>query len=131
MTDKGKTIALVGHCNPDTFAMKMALGRFAPGVEFVAVTDSAGLEAHKGAAGVLINRRLDGDFGTRSGLALIEGLPAEVRARAALVSDLADAQAEAAALGAAPGFGKSAMYGDEAKACLERMVGETVAEEES
>lgn len=123
MTDEGKTIVLVGHCNPDTFAMRMALGRFAPGVEFVAVTDSAGLEANKGAAGFLVNRKLDGEFGTRSGLELIEGLPAEARGRAALVSDLADAQEEAAELGAGAGFGKSGMYGDEAKACIERMVG--------
>ncbi len=124
MSHEGKTIALVGHCNPDVFAMRMALGRFAPGVEFVAVTDTAGLEASKGAVGFLVNRKLDGNFGTRSGLELIEELPEEERKRAALVSDLADAQAEAEELGAGAGFGKSGMYGDAARACLERMVGE-------
>ncbi|VAX36652.1 hypothetical protein MNBD_PLANCTO03-2118 [hydrothermal vent metagenome] len=123
MGEDGKTIVLVGHCNPDIFAMRMALGRYAPGAEFVAVNDSAGLQEHAKAAGFLVNRVLDGDFGTGSGLALIEGLSPETRARATLVSDLADAQTEAEKLGAAAGFGKSGMYGDAAKACIERMVG--------
>ena len=124
MGEDGKTIVLVGHCNPDIFAMRMALGRYAPGVEFVAVNDLAGLEAHRTAAGFLVNRVLDGDFGTTSGLALLEDLPSEVRRRAVLVSDLAEAQAQAEQLGAAPGFGKSGMYGEAAKACIERMMAE-------
>ena len=123
MGEDGKTIVLIGHCNPDIFAMRMALGRYVPGTEFVAVNDSAGLQEHAGAAGFLVNRVLDGDFGTESGLELLKGLPNETRGRAALVSDLADAQAEAEKLGAAAGFGKSGMYGDAAKACIERMVG--------
>lgn len=123
MSDQGVKILLVGHCNPDVFAMRMALGRFAPGAEFVAVNDSAGLGALADAAGLLVNRVLDGDFGTRSGLELIERLREGERGRAALVSNLEDAQAEARALGAVAGFGKSEMYSDRARACIETMLG--------
>lgn len=123
MGEASRKILLVGHCTPDNFAMRMALGRYAPGVEFVAVHDTAGLRAHAGAVGLLVNRKLDGDFGTGSGLELLAGLDAGVRARSALISNLADAQAEAQELGAIAGFGKSEMYSDRAKGCIEAMLG--------
>ena len=123
MSETKAEILLVGHCNPDVFAMRMALGRFAPGVEFVSVTDSTNLQSHGTAAGLLVNRVLDGEFGTRSGLELIEGLSPEQQGRSALVSDLQDAQAEAKQLGAVAGFGKTEMYSDKARVCIETLVG--------
>jgi two-component system, chemotaxis family, chemotaxis protein CheY len=57
---------------------------------------------------VLVNRRLDGDGS--SGVALLEQLHAQAPGiPLMLVSDKPDAQAEAVAKGALPGFGKSAL----------------------
>jgi CheY-like chemotaxis protein len=61
-----------------------------------------------GLALLLVNRVLDGDGS--SGLALIAALkadPATAGVPAMLVSNYADAQAQAVALGALPGFGKA------------------------
>ena len=123
MSESGKRILLVGHCTPDVFAMRMALGRFAPGVEFVAIGDEGALrDRADSAAGLLVNRILDGRFSAANGIDLIAGLDDAVRARAALVSDLEQAQAQATAAGALAGFGKSDMYSDQARGCIEAML---------
>ncbi|MFG0243813.1 MAG: hypothetical protein ACF8R9_13585 [Phycisphaerales bacterium JB054] len=123
MSEQETTIALVGHCRPDSFAMRSALGRYAPGAVFVDVNDSAGLASQAGAGALLVNRVLDGRFGTGSGLELIGSLPEAQRRRATLISNLPEAQAEAVALGAVPGFGKSEMYSDKARETIEGLVG--------
>ena len=123
MSEQETTIALVGHCRPDSFAMRSALGRYAPGAVFVDVNDSAGLAAHANASALLVNRVLDGRFDTGNGVELIGSLPEAQRRRATLVSNLPDAQAEAVALGAVPGFGKSEMYSDKARETIEGLVG--------
>ena len=74
------------------------------------VNDAATAQAHAETADLmLVNRKLDGDFDTGSGLDLIRELMALPRRRAVimLVSNHADAQSQAEALGAAPGFGKA------------------------
>jgi hypothetical protein len=123
VSEVARVILLVGHCTPDSFAMRSALGRFAQGVEFVRVNSAPALAAHAGAAPMLVNRVLDGDFASESGLELIASLDPARRARAALVSNLADAQDQAEKLGAAPGFGKSEMHGDRARACIQALLG--------
>lgn len=123
MSEQETTIALVGHCRPDSFAMRSALGRYAPGAVFVDVNDSAGLASQAEAGALLVNRVLDGRFGTGSGLELIGSLPEAQRRRATLISNLPEAQAEAVALGAVPGFGKSEMYSDKARETIEGLVG--------
>lgn len=123
MTDRNRKVLLVGHCRPDSYAMRAALGRFAPGAEFVDVTDERELAEHADADALLVNRVLDGDFQSGSGLALIEKLPAERRGRAVLISNLADAQRQAEALGATPGFGKSELYSEQARAAMEALLG--------
>jgi hypothetical protein len=125
VTQPTHKIALVGHCRPDAFALRSALARFAQHAEFVDVTSEDDLQRHTGADAILINRVLDGDFQDDSGLRLLETLPAESRSRAALVSNLPDAQERAAALGAAPGFGKSEMYSERARASIEHLLGQT------
>lgn len=122
MSEPKHKILLVGHCTPDAFALRMALGRHAPGTEFVQVNSADGLRTHADAAGLLVNRVLDGRFDAESGLGLIASLDEPTRRRAALISNLPDAQAEAEQLGAAPGFGKSDMYGDRAKACIQALL---------
>lgn len=123
MGEQETTIALVGHCRPDSFAMRSALGRYAPGAVFVDVNDAASLAAHADAGALLVNRVLDGRFDTGNGVELIGSMPEAQRRRATLVSNLPDAQAEAVALGAVPGFGKSEMYSDKARETIEGLFG--------
>ena len=61
---------------------------------------------------VLVNRLMDGDGS--SGVAFLTQVKSEKPdLRVMLVSDYAEAQAEAAANGALPGFGKSALFAKE------------------
>lgn len=115
---EGKTVHLVGHCGPDTFMLKSVIERALPGVGIESVNSHDGLSAALGETSLLmVNRVLDGGFTTESGLELIrsvDGTPAM------LISNFADAQAEAESAGALPGFGKSEMGSPEAN---ERLVG--------
>jgi CheY-like chemotaxis protein len=77
-----------------------------------------------GFALVLVNRVLDADGG--SGQELIRTLKADEQFRAVpvmLVSNYADAQAEAEAAGAVPGFGKSALRAAQTRARLAEYLG--------
>lgn len=103
-------IALVGHCGPDSYAIRGAVQAMVPGAEVRFVNDGAAAEQAAAAGDVLlVNRVLDGDFETSSGLELIRAL-APRGARVMLVSNYAEAQAEAEAAGALPGFGKAGLY---------------------
>lgn len=123
MSEQTPKILMVGHCRPDEFAMRMALRRFAPGAEFVGARTDADFAAHADADAFLVNRVLDGRFSNDSGLDLLAAMDPDARARAALVSNFDDAQAQAEKLGALPGFGKSEMHGRRAQACLEALLG--------
>lgn len=116
-----KKVLLVGHCGPDAYAMRSALQRLAPEADFAFVNDDAGLTAE--AAALLVNRVLDGRFSARSGLELIRALPEDVRSRAALISNLPEAQAEAREAGAGPGFGKSELYTEQARSAMLTLLG--------
>ncbi|MEM7228197.1 MAG: hypothetical protein AAF432_05200 [Planctomycetota bacterium] len=111
-TSATRPIALVGHCGPDTFMLRSAITRAVPDAAIELVNDGDALQDHisRGAV-LLVNRELDGHFSTRSGIELIaivaEQHPASV---AMLVSNFEDAQADAVAAGALPGFGKSQLY---------------------
>lgn len=103
-------VGLVGHCRPDSSALRSAVGRALPRVEFATVNDGRELEAVAGRAGLLlVNRALDGEFTDRDGVEMIRRLaltrngpmPALM-----LISNYSEAQADAIAAGAAPGFGK-------------------------
>lgn len=110
---QGKTVALVGHCGPDTFALRSAIRSALPGAEVVSVQDEKSLAATD-ADLLLVNRVLDGRFHDGSGLKLIERL-ASAGPAVMLVSNYPDAQAAAEQAGAAPGFGKSELYSDQMK----------------
>src|SRR5438046_2417951 len=102
----GKRVLSVGQCSADHSSISRTLQR-AFGAEVVPAhsADEAVAGANEGGfALVLVDRVLDADGA--SGLELvrqIEGVPVM------LVSNYADAQAEAVAAGAVPGFGKSAL----------------------
>ncbi len=69
-------IVLVGHCGPDMFLLKTAVGRLVPGLEIETVNDRAQLDDLDGGAVLLVNRVLDGRFGNDSGVELIRDLAA-------------------------------------------------------
>jgi hypothetical protein len=103
---------LVGHCRSDNYMMKTAIERAVRGVPVVFVYDSSALAEHicQGAV-LLVNRVLEGEFHTDSGLELIQEI---VKRRngpvTLLISDFPEAQNEAVELGARRGFGKRQLY---------------------
>jgi|ERR1043165_8653173 hypothetical protein len=123
-----KRVVLVGHCGPDGYALRSAVARFAPEAEVVFVRDEAELAQELGKADLLlINRELDGDFSEPSGIVLVEELHSEnpQRPRLMLVSNFAEAQREAEAVGALPGFGKREMNAEATRGKLRGALGLT------
>ena len=107
-----QTVVLVGHCGPDMFMLKTAVGRALPGTTIVSVNDADALsEYHTSDSLLLVNRELDGRFDTQSGIDLISQIAKQDdRPVTMLISNLTDAQSQAVAAGAKPGFGKSQLY---------------------
>jgi hypothetical protein len=120
-----RRIVLVGHCVPDRFLLENAIRRAVDGAEIHAINDQASLEEHLTSEAVLlVNRVLDGRFDTEHGVDLIAAaVQRSDPPLAMLVSNFESAQAEARAAGAAPGFGKSALYDDETVELLRRAAG--------
>lgn len=111
-------VLLVGHCVPDAWMLKGAVERTLPDAEIVVVSQSDELERELAAADLLlVNRMMDGYFEHSLGQNLIRDLHARTGERTSmiLISNLPDAQAEAEAAGASPGFGKSDLHGEETK----------------
>ena len=104
-----KRIALIGHCGPDSSYLRMAVTRAVRGAEIVSADDSAELDQllKDGVDLLLFNRVLDYGFDQTEGAAVIRQLRAEYPdLKMMLVSNYVEAQAEAVAAGALPGFGK-------------------------
>ena len=104
-----KRIALIGHCGPDSSYLRMAVGRAQRDLQVVMVDDAQELERviGEGVDLLLFNRLLDYGFEETEGAAAIAGLRAKhPELKMMLVSNYAEAQAEAVAAGAFPGFGK-------------------------
>ena len=120
-----RSVILVGHCMPDKFMLKSAVKRLVPGADIVTVNDAGKLAEHASSQSVLlVNRVLDGQFDTRSGIELIETLAAaDDPPVAILISNHEDAQAQAVAAGARPGFGKSDLYAGTTAEILRDAVG--------
>ncbi len=109
MTGPG-VIVLVGHCWPDRLGLRSAVRRALPGVRIARANNMRTLAGHLGSGAILlVNRKLDGRFDTRNGIELIHRLAAGGE-KAILVSNLSEAQADAVAAGALPGFGKSQLH---------------------
>jgi two-component system, chemotaxis family, chemotaxis protein CheY len=118
------TVVLVGHCGPDSWALKSAVGSAIPGARVVSANDQPELErAMETADLLLVNRQLDGAFDADSGADLIRAIRAAKGPGAMLISNFPEAQAEAEAAGALPGFGKTAMYAAETKRRLRAALG--------
>lgn len=109
-------VMLVGHCGPDAIMLKTVVQRALPGAGVELINDQGSLEtALERDVVLLVNRELDGEFRSgRGGIDLIRQLSeAGTAAPMLLVSNFADAQAEAESAGAMPGFGKSNLYDED------------------
>lgn len=103
-----KRVLLVGHCGPDTWALRSWVERVLNGVTVAQLNNDTALENVNGDSLLLINRVLDGQFSNDNGIELIRRLGARpTRPRMMLVSNFPDAQQQAEQAGALPGFGKS------------------------
>ena len=103
-------IALVGHCGFDSGSLSRFASDTAPDAEVVRINDQQALNEYADASTLLlVNRVLDGRFDVGgSGIELIKSIASQPDAGPMmLVSNYADAQEEAEAAGAMPGFGKS------------------------
>jgi hypothetical protein len=113
MAESPKRIVLVGHCGPDFYAIRSAVGNLVPDAEVVAANEERALQREAPAADLLlVNRVLDGDFPDEGGVALIRRLGRAGKPKIMLVSDYDSAQQQAVGAGALPGFGKSDLYGN-------------------
>lgn len=112
-----KRVLAVGNCAADHFSIQSAIGRtFDAELEAAADIDRA-MQALRGGRFdlVLVNRVID--LTHEPGVALIrtvKGDPELAMTPIMLISNLPDAQAEAEAAGAVPGFGKASLNSPEA-----------------
>lgn len=122
-------VLLVGHCFPDQMMLKSSVSRFLPGARFENAHSHADVERHLPETAIaLVNRVLDGDFGSDDGITLIRRhASGGTGASLLLISNFPESQAEAEEAGAAPGFGKTALYdettGDRLRAAAARFGG--------
>jgi len=126
-----KTIALVGHCGPDSSYLRMAAMSAERGVAVVAAEDDESLKRilDGGVNLLLINRVLDFGFDETDGVSLIRKLrPYYPNVNMMLISNYPDAQADARAAGAMAGFGKREIGSERAKQLLRDGLGEKAAE---
>lgn len=119
-----RTIVLVGHCAPDMFMLKSAIGRAAADSPIVTVNDAQSLEEYLNNESVLlVNRELDGSFNTKNGIELIEQIAKQENPPISmLISNYEESQAEAVAAGARKGFGKSELYDESTTKALREAV---------
>ena len=118
-------VVLVGHCGPDSFMLRTAVGRILPGAEILMVNDASTLDAHMTDDHLfLVNRVLDGSFATGNGIELIERIAQQDGApNCLLISNYDDAQEHAESVGARPGFGTTELYSEKAASRLRDAAG--------
>ncbi len=109
------TIVLVGHCGPDMAMLTSAISRAVPGATIMRANDDATLAPYLApGCALIVNRVLDGSFDASDGIDLIRRVSeGENAPTALLVSNYPEAQRDAEAAGAMPGFGKSELYDKE------------------
>jgi two-component system, chemotaxis family, chemotaxis protein CheY len=104
-----KKIAFVGHCGPDSSFLRMAVNQASKGAQILSADDDQELQQVllAGVDLILFNRQLEYGFSQRNGAAVIARLKeTNPNLKMMLVSNYPEAQAEAVASGALPGFGK-------------------------
>jgi two-component system, chemotaxis family, chemotaxis protein CheY len=121
-----KRVALVGHCGPDSSYLRMTISGALKGAQVVSADDDA--ELHQlltdGVDLLLFNREMPYGFSHTQGVKFIEQLRRQnPQLKMMLVSNYAEAQAEAVAAGALPGFGKREMRSSHVTQLLREAVG--------
>lgn len=115
MSTQSPIITLVGHCRPDIFALTAAIRGFIPGADVQTANTTAELERDSNL--YLVNRVLDGQFSTESGIELIKGF-AGGSTPSILITNIDEHAQAALEAGALPGFGKANMRSPQAEAAL-------------
>jgi hypothetical protein len=114
-----KQVVLVGHCGFDAGSIQRAVARADPEVKIADVSRAEAVDEAGPDTLLLINRQIGGMFSSSSGVDLIQRLAEkDDPPKMMLVSNFADAQEQAVAAGALPGFGKSELGADETLAKL-------------
>lgn len=127
LNSMAKKVALVGHCGPDSTYLRMAVAKAARDARVLSADDDSELgEVLAGGVDLLLlNRELGYGFATSSGVELIRQLRARNPGlKLMLVTNYADAQAEAIAAGAEPGFGKRELGSPAVVERIRRALGE-------
>lgn len=117
-----QTIVLVGHCGIDGPRLQTVVSQCLKGCEVLRVNKQGDLEAacEEGADLMLVNREPVGFDGTE-GLDLIRQLRERYpEQKVMLVSDFSEAQQEATAAGALPGFGKRDIGSPKLEQCIKQ-----------
>ncbi len=119
-------VLAIGHCGPDSWMLRSTAERaLGSDIHFDACDDEGTmrerLESTSDPMLLLVNRRLDGFFDAADGIALIQAALSSGRSRLAamLISNLSEALAQAEAIGAMPGFGKTALHASETATALQ------------
>lgn len=102
-------VVLVGHCGPDSSYLSMAVRGAVKDVHITSADSDAEVEREitEGADLLLLNRVLDYGFSQHTGVELLRALKQKYpNLKTMLVSNYDDAQRDAIAAGALPGFGK-------------------------
>lgn len=109
---KVSKVLLVGHCGFDSGSLQQAVSQAGGDVPVKMVNDDGALDAEAGAdVLLLVNRVLDGRFAAGDGIELIAARAQQAEPpKMMLVSNFPDAQQQAEAAGALPGFGKSDVF---------------------
>ena len=125
-----KRIALVGHCGPDSSYLRMAVMQAAKGAQIFMADDDSELKdvLEEGVDLILFNRELGYGFQDKMGVDAIKRLRAQnPNQKMMLVSNYAEAQAQATANGALPGFGKREIGSPRVTELLRTALAEAVA----
>ncbi len=124
MSTAAKRVVLVGHCVPDSFMLKGVIEREVPDAVVVRANSDAELKQHAmGAALLVVNRELDGNFADGKGFSVVQAF-AKSGPKTMLISNFPEALAEAEKLGAMPGFGKKTAGAEESAKRLRAAVGD-------
>ena len=123
-----KTIALVGHCGPDSSFLRMAISGAVPGAKVLMADSESELDGVLGQTPdlLLFNRVMESGFEERDGVALLKRVKeAKPGQKVLMVSNFAETQTAAEEAGALPGFGKR----DVGSAKAKQRIAEAVAGE--
>ncbi|MDP9172416.1 MAG: hypothetical protein M3O30_00930 [Planctomycetota bacterium] len=122
-----KRILLVGHCGPDSTYLRMAVKGALGDVALVSADDNEELDKalQQTIDLVLFNRELGYGFAPETGVEMIRVLKKRgLGMNMMLVSNYPEAQAQAQAAGAIPGFGKREIGAPRTAQLLRAAVGE-------